>query len=308
MPLATLIFLALLPQAATQSPPSRAIIQSNGHTFQLFCTAKGELIAASETGVCEKGDSGGIEHFEIRNEDGEARFSQDAPEGNAFTYVGIFAVTGGPREILDVETSHDQNPGGDRKAARLSYYFDMAPSGLVRFEPALSGVDGFAHLNNGVALSRTFDAGFFQFSVLLEFNFVSHRIAILPDQSVFSALPPSGREKAQASGAAGLLKLHSAHDNASTATDTRILPGHKVTWWQSLSVNDSPGPAQNVKVLAAWAPASLKPADSAPEGVQMVYYDWNNLWLQVQVDEHTGWIRGTGNFRLIGLEMGTGSR
>ena len=51
------------------------------------------------------------------------------------------------------------------------------------------------------------------------------------------------------------------------------------------------------------APASLKPADNAPEGVQMVYYDINNLWLQIQVDGHTGWMKGASSFRIIGLEM-----
>jgi hypothetical protein len=58
-------------------------------------------------------------------------------------------------------------------------------------------------------------------------------------------------------------------------------------------------------ILAAWAPASLKAADNAPVGVQMVNYDWNNLWLQIQVEGHTGWIRGTNSFRMIGLEMAT---
>ena len=58
-----------------------------------------------------------------------------------------------------------------------------------------------------------------------------------------------------------------------------------------------------VTILAAWAPASLKPADNAPDGVKMVYYDWNNLWLQIQVGDHTGWIKGAGSFRAIGLEM-----
>jgi hypothetical protein len=35
----------------------------------------------------------------------------------------------------------------------------------------------------------------------------------------------------------------------------------------------------------------------------MVYFDWNNLWLQIQVDDHTGWIRGSSSLRAIGLEM-----
>jgi hypothetical protein len=40
----------------------------------------------------------------------------------------------------------------------------------------------------------------------------------------------------------------------------------------------------------------------------MVYFDWNNLWLKIQVDEHTGWIKGMSSFRAIGLTMGNAPR
>ena len=88
----------------------------------------------------------------------------------------------------------------------------------------------------------------------------------------------------------------------------QIAPGHVVMWWQSLDPVEKPAAGQVVTILAAWAPASLKPADNAPEGVQMVYYDWNNLWLQIQVDNQTGWIRGTNSFRMIGLQMANAQR
>lgn len=306
MPLSILLLAVLLSQGPSPAVPSRGVISSNGHTYQLFCAQQGELIVASETGVCEKTEAGGVQRFEIRDEDGEAAFSEDAPEGGAFTYVGMSSTIGGPRDILTVEVSSADAPAGKKDPGRILYYFDLAPSGLVRFEPALVGVDGFAHLDNGVAVSRTFDAGFFQFSVLLGFNFVTHRIGILPDQPVFPALPPPGRDKPQTSASSGGVKLRPAHDNAAPATDLKILPGHKLAWWQSLAIDDGSSAAQNIKVLAVWAPASLRPADNAPEGVQMVYYDWNNLWLQIEVDQDTGWIRGASNFRLIGLQMAEG--
>ncbi len=265
-------------------------------------------MVASETGLCGKTESGGVQHFEIRNEDGEVQFFQDAPGGNPFSYVGIFSIANAGREIFDVDTSHDDFPGSGAKPAHVIYYFDPTPNGLVPFRPALVGVDGFAHLSTGVALSRTFSAGFFQFSVLLDFNVVTHRIEIMPEQIVFSASAPSGREKSGPSRASGEIKLFSNHDSGSPKMDIRIAPGHIVTWWQSLDLVEKPASGQVVTILAAWAPASLKPADNAPEGVQMVYYDWNNLWLQIQVDDHTGWIKGTSSFRTIGLEMANAQR
>ena len=298
----SLILLALLSGVPVQTSPSAAV-KASGHTYQLYCAQEGELIVASETGLCGKTESGGVQRFEIRNEDGDIQFFQDAPGGNPFSYVGIFSIANAGREILDVDTSHGDIQGSGPKPAHLIYYFDPTPNGLVPFRPALVDVDGFAHLSTGIALSRTFSAGFFQFSVLLDFNAVTHRIEIMPDQIAFSAFAPRGREKSGPSRASGEIKMYSNHDSGSPKMDFRIAPGHIVTWWQSLDIVEKPASGQVVTILAAWAPASLKPADNAPEGVQMVYYDWNNLWLQIQVDDHTGWIKGTSSFRTIGLEM-----
>ena len=302
MPIASLILLTLFSGVPAQASSS-ATIKASGHTYELFCSQEDELILASETGLCEKTESGGVQRFEIRNEDGEVQFFQDAPSGNPFSYVGIFSIANAGREILDVDTSHDEIHGNGQKPVHLIYYFDPTAAGLVPFQPPLVGVDGFAHLSTGVALSRSFDAGFFQFSVLLDFNVAAHRIEIMPDQIAFSAFAPPGREKSGPSPASGGIQMYSNHDNGSAKSAVRIAPGHMVTWWQSVIPIEKPASGQIVTVLAAWAPASLKPADNAPEGVQMVYFDWNNLWLQIQVDDHTGWIKGTSSFRTIGLEM-----
>jgi hypothetical protein len=302
MLITSLVLLALLSQNSDQGTP-KAAVKAGGHTYQLFCTQEGEVIRASETGLCEKTESGGVLRFEVRNEDGEVQFFQDAPTGDPFSYVGIFSAANAGREILDVDTSRREGDGGGPKSVHVIYYFEPARSGLVPFKPPLVGVDGFAQLSDGVALSRTFDAGFFQFSVLLGFNLLTHHLEILPDQIAFSALPPPGRQKAGPSSASGAIKLSSTHDVAALKTDIRIAPGHTVAWWQSLSPGEKRSGSQIVTILAAWAPASLRPADNAPDGVQMVYFDWNNLWLQIEVDGHTGWIKGTGSFRSIGLEM-----
>lgn len=300
MPFASLILLTILTRASVRSASS-ALVQAGGHTYELFCTQVGEVIRPSESGLCEKTESGGVERFEIRNEDGESQFFQDAPAGNSFGYVGIFSVSNAGREIFYVDTSDDNHRGPN--PLHLIYYLDPTPAGLVPFNPPLVGVDGFAHVGNGLALSRTFHAGFFQFSVLLDFDVATHRIEIMPDQIAFSALAPPGRDKSGPSSASGVLKIYSGHDRGAPQTDIRILPGHLVTWWQSLNPIERPISSQLVTILAAWAPASLRQADNAAEGVRMVYYDWNNLWLQVQVDGHTGWIRGTSSYRMIGLEM-----
>jgi hypothetical protein len=305
--LTSLILLTLLSGVSLQASPS-ATVKVSGHTYQLYCAQEGELVVASETGLCEKTEAGGVQRFEIRNEDGEVQFFQDAPAGNPFSYVGIFSLANAGREILDVDTSHDEIHGSGPKPVHLIYYFDPTPKGLVAFHPPLVGVDGFAHLSTGIALSRTFNAGFFQFSVLLGFNLASHRIEIMPDQIAFSAIAPPGPEKSGPSRASGGIQMFSNHDSGSPKTDFRIAPGHMVTWWQSLNLVEKPVSGQVVTILAAWAPASLRPADNAPDGVQMVYYDWNNLWLQIQVDEHTGWIKGTSSFRAIGLEMTNAQR
>jgi hypothetical protein len=305
MPLASFIFVIFLSQASPQSTASTAMIQAAGHTYQLFCAQQGEVIRASETGLCKKTESGGVERFEIRNEDGEAQFFQDAPAGNPFSYVGIFLFASGGRKILDVETAREEPQSGGPNPARVFYYFDPTASGLVPFSPPLMGIDGFAQLGTAMALSRTFDTGLFQFSVLLDLDLANHRIEVMPDQAAFSAFPVPGRKKSAPSPSSGELKLYGTHDSGAARTDIRILPGHTVTWWQSLPSEEKPATGQVIMILAAWAPASLKAADNAPEGVQMVNYDWNNLWLQIQVEGHTGWIRGTSSFRMIGLEMAT---
>lgn len=309
MDFAGVLLFALLSQASGQSPLSSATIRAGGHTYQLYCAQQGELIRVSDTGVCQKTDSGGVQRFEIRNEDGEAQFFQDAPADNPFGYVAIFAFPNpGGREILEVDTSPGGASGGGPKSRHVSYFFDLSATGLIPFHPALVGIEGFAQLSSGVALSRTFDAGFFQFSVLLGFNTATHGIDILPGQTVFSALAPRGREKGGPSAASGTVKMYNSHDSSASAQDVRIARGHMVSWWESLTPAEKPASGQVVTILAAWAPASLRPADNALEGVEMVYYDWNNLWLQIQVDDHTGWIKGSSGFRTIGLEMVTPQR
>lgn len=78
MDFAGIALFALLSQALAQPPLSSATIRAGGHTYQLYCTQQGELIRASDTGVCQKSDSGGVERFEIRNEDGDAQLSWSA--------------------------------------------------------------------------------------------------------------------------------------------------------------------------------------------------------------------------------------
>lgn len=302
MALTSLLLLALLSAAPAQTTPG-ATIRTAGHTYQLFCTREGELIQASETGLCEKTDEGGIQHFEVRNENDEVQFSQDATGGSAFSFVALFGVANAGREILDVETSQNETAASDPKAAHTIYYFDPLSTRLIPFDPPLVGVDGFAHVDSGLALSRTFDTGFFQFSVLLNFNVATHRIEVMADQTAFSAFPPPGRQKPAPAAGSGDLRLYSSHDLASAKTVVRIAPGHSITWWQSPDIGDKPSAGQIVTILSAWAPASLKQADNAPDGVKMVYYDWNNLWLQIQVEDHAGWIKGPASFRTLGLQM-----
>jgi len=302
MAFTTLVLLALLSAAPSQSAPS-ATVMAGGHTYQLFCAQESELLVASETGLCEKNETGGVQHFEVRNEDGEVQFSQDAPQGQPFTYVAIFGVANAGREVLDVDTAQDGNPAVSSKTTHLIYYFDPGPSHLIPFDPPMVGVDGFAHVDKGLALSRTFDTGYFQFSLLLGFNMGTHRIEIMPDQSVFSALPPPGRQKSGPVAGSGELKLYSNHNLTAVKTPVQIKPGHAIDWWQSPGLGGKAGASQVVTILSAWAPASLKPADNAPEGVKMVYFDWNNLWLQIEVDDHMGWIKGSASFRMIGLQM-----
>jgi hypothetical protein len=239
----------------------------------------------------------------VRNETRDVQFFQDAPEGKPFTYVGIFSFSNGGSEILNIETSFDEIPDNGPKPVHLIYYFEPTRSGLVPFRPPLAGVDGFAQLPSGAALSRTFNTGFFQFSVLLDFDLAAHRIEIMPDQTAFPAFPPPGPRKSGLSAASGEIKLFGAHNISAAEADVHISPGHSVTWWQSPSTGDKPATGQVVTILAAWAPTSLKPADNAPDGVKMVYFDWNNLWLQIQVGDQTGWIRGSSSLRTIGLEM-----
>jgi hypothetical protein len=307
MPIASLVLLTLLSRISAQDTSS-AGIRAGGHTYQLFCALEGELPLASETGVCEKTETGGVQRFEVRNEAGEVQFSQDAPAGTPFTYVGIFAFANAGREILDVDTSHDETAASGAKSAHLIYCFDPAPSHLIPFNPPLVGVDGFAHVDTGLALSRTFDTGFFQFSLLLGFDWGEHRIGIMPGQIAFSAFPPADRKKSGPAAGSGLIKLYSSHDGAAAKSDVTIAAGHAVTWWQAPDIGGKTPTGQMVTILAAWAPASLKPADNAPDGVKMVYYDWNNLWLQIQVPGRTGWVKGIASFRALGLEMSSPQR
>src|ERR1700680_1411323 len=121
MAFASLILLTLLSGVSAQASSS-ATVHAGGHTYQLFCRQEDELIHASETGLCEKKESGGVQRFEIRNEDGEVQFSQGAPDGNPFSYVGIFSIANAGREILDVDTSHDEIRASGPNPAHIIYY------------------------------------------------------------------------------------------------------------------------------------------------------------------------------------------
>lgn len=302
MPSAILFLLSAVFGFPLQSLPG-ASVKAGGHTYQLFCAQQGELMVASETGICDQTESGGVQRFEVRNEAGDVQFAQDAPDGHSFTYVAIFRFANAGEEILDVDTSQDDLNSADPKPVHVLFYFQAASSGLVTFSPALTGIDGFTQIPGGVALSQTFNAGLAQFSVLLTCNSATHRIEVMPDQPAFPAFPPRGRQRTGPSAGAGEIHMYSAHDSASNKTDVKIAAGHAVKWWQAPDMDGKPATGQVVTILAAWAPVSLKPADNQPAEVKMVYFDSNNLWLQIEVDGHTGWVRGVANFRMIGLEM-----
>ena len=91
MTFTTLILLTLLSQAPTQSTPA-VTVQAGGHMYQLFCSREGEEISASETGLCEKTESGGVQHFEIRDEDGKPQFAEDAPGRQSIHLRGYLFV------------------------------------------------------------------------------------------------------------------------------------------------------------------------------------------------------------------------
>ncbi len=155
-----------------------------------------------------------------------------------------------------------------------------------------------------VAYANFLRTGYFRFLVPLEYDFDRHQTVLMPMpmQNAFAVAPPKVRDVPKRLATSAELKLYSEHKTSASSSNVTVRAGMLLTWYQS--VPDEKLPAnQLVEIMAAWAPISLKGSKDGREGLQVVSFDKNDVWLQVQMTGRTGWIHGDASFRAIGLPL-----
>ncbi len=283
MHLAILLLAAALQPCSTYSGPDDGAIHVCGHTYRLICTRSG----SPSDCVGTAGGPAEVDHFEVRDEHGRVAFERSVSDEQLFAGIGV-SETGYPDHpqlfTVSVERQADAN---DRVSSNsYTYYFDATPSGLTAFQPALSCGEGtgtmLSNLNlwppGGMALGCEFDAGYFRFTAKLEFDWDRHQIVPTPTDG--GAFHVGGSAEISAKAATfSTLRIYRDHDKNAPQFSIRIARG------------------QATPVVAAWVPVLLR----SSRDVAIASYDPGKLWLQIELKNQTGWIRGDESFRAIGL-------
>lgn len=279
-------FLAVaLQQAASQKP-----------AYRLSCDSHGQ---STDCSVCMACGGADVDHFEIRDDSGKVQFQADSSPGEPVADVAMEAFSYADRAIEEVVTT--QGAPAQPRRFRVTYVFESTSSGLVPFNPPVATPClGNAFLASGIALSCDFDAGFFRFEVLLAISFDRHRIELMPNQEAFPAFPALGRRSSQRLSVSADLPMYLRHEKKAPQSIVKIEAGQVRSFFQSSSTGLKDA-ANQVVVISAWAPVSMKPASTSPPVPETAIYDPNNVWLQVRVNGRTGWIHGLNSFHAIGL-------
>jgi len=290
MLLATLLFAAALQQCSPYTGPNDGAIHVCGHAYKLTCTRFG-----SPTD-CEGNAHGHaeVDHFEVRDERGGVVFERNVSADQILTDVGI-SETGYPDhpQLFAVSVERQTNADGNAPSISYVYYFHATSSGLIAFQPAaLSCAEGtqtmLANLNvwppGGMVVGCKFLAGYFRFTVELEFEWDRHQIvAVQTGDSAFHVGGSTGNSTKAA--AVSTLHVCQDHDKNAPQFTIRIARG------------------QVTRLLAAWVPIVLRTTGD----VGIVSYDPDKLWLQIELKNQRGWIRGDAGFRAIGLHHAAGA-
>lgn len=178
----------------------------------------------------------------------------------------------------------------------VTHLFESTSSGLVPFYPAMLGSYSDEYFSTGYALGYGFDTGYFRFDVPLAADFKTHRIELPPSRETFAVF---GR-RAHKLRTPGSIQLYSEHREDASHSEFTIAPGEVMNFYQSdpSSLKKLSG---RIVVIVAWAPVSMSALRGGSAGVEMLDFNQENTWLQIQIDGHTGWIHGDASFRAIGL-------
>jgi|SRR5215831_6101824 len=290
-----LLFIAL----AQDFTSRRIVINVNGHDYSLFCRMAGESVSTLGS-MCL-----GVDHFEVRDEAGRVQFALDTPDDNPFSAVDIHGGTYNNTDFFRVSVTHDEEHGRDADPLYVYYEFDPTPSGLAPVDPPIvcppEGRGGMGQA--GAMLSCSLNLGYVRTEVLLKKNGRNHRIEIDQRKQGYPVFAPFGQSSPRQSNDSGQIKIYSDHQIDAPSSALKIEPKHSVIWWQSRFPSDAPHAGQTIMILTAWAPVSLTASDRIPAGAEMVRCNAEDLWLQISVDNQTGWIHGPNSFRTVGLRI-----
>jgi hypothetical protein len=283
---ASLLFAVGLQQCGPYNGPSDGAIHLCGHAYKVICTRSGS------PADCEDSEAfpAQVNHFEVRDENGRIVFASSVSAGQLFTRIFISgAGYPGHPHLLTVDVERQTNEADQISSTHYQLYLASTPSGLVAFQPALSCGEGrIQMLSNpavwppaGIALGCQFDAGYFRFVAMLEFDFDRHQIILGPNK-VLNLSGPA--EMSAETIAASALRVYKNHEENAPRFTIALARG------------------QTTKLLAAWAPVLLR----SSADVAVTSYDPEKLWLQIELKNEKVWIRGGESFQAIGLHLASG--
>ncbi len=277
LPLITGLALAL---CAPYTGPADGAIHACGHAWRLICTLSGSPVPCSGT---HAGGPAAVDQFQVLDENGQVALTRGIFEPHTtaeelFTSVQISSMGFPDHELLEI--------GVESKSRSRSgtYDFLITPAGLEPFRPGVSCGDGQRQqLSNsnlwkpiGMAAACEFNAGYFRFQAVLQYDPDHHQIGIAPGNAAFDTF----ENRATVPGPSRI-RAWSDHNRSASSSLPTLHRG------------------QIVRLTGAWAPLSLETTD--PETATL-RYDSGNLWLRIEIRGRTLWIHGDHDFRAIGLQ------
>jgi hypothetical protein len=275
-------------------------------TYALVCTHAGASVpcdiadCAGCPMLCQRADNSGplpgdcsadVDHVEVRDATGHSQCHLDAPTGKLFGWVNRAVIND---KLLSLHLATRQEP-----SAAIVFACEITASELIPFKPAVTcaGCESASLGTYGPLF--IFENGYFGSEVALKYDYDQHRIVM---NGAVEAIPiPIGP------GRYGLPELQTGTSSSTVKTASALdLYSEHASTAAHASVTISERDV--VQMLGTWAPISMEPLEGAGSNFEIVRYDRNQEWLQINVNGRTGWIHGAHSFSAIGLPLASSSQ
>jgi len=273
-----LLGMAFQPCAA-YTGPTDGTIHACSHAYRLICTRSG---APTDCTGTQAFGPAVVDRFQILDETGHVIFERSSLGQELFTGI-VSAEMGYPgSELFMVGVSVTDKRKGRSSSRSYSYDFAVTPAGLELFSPATDCGEGEGRLlsNPGISRGCEFNTGYFRFIATLTYDSAHRQIELQPKPSGFPVFFADGGQPPQSTAVRSTqIRGYSDHDQLAPSSTEVVRQG------------------QLIGLRAAWSPISL----DTSAGIAVVRYDPGDLWLQIELNGRTSWIRGDRDFQAIGL-------